>query len=83
MEVAGGQAFARKGLNMICIYRPKEGEKDFISEDEDRMFLKYETYVLFQKVKPKHVGNIGSKRLYFNLKTHQYYELIDDKPFYS
>lgn len=82
-DVAGGQAFARKGLNMISVFRPPANEKDFIKEEDDRFFDINETYLLYQKIKPKQIGSVGVERLWYDMKTHRFYEKINGQIFYA
>lgn len=71
-EIAGGQAWSRKGMSMISIWRPKEGLRDEYG-------IPYEsnaTLVGIQKSKPKGVGKTGNIKMLLDLNKHRY--LSDD-----
>jgi twinkle protein len=69
-DYAGGQAWYRKGLGMICIWRAPEGVKDISGIP----YEKNETHVIIQKAKPRGVGKKGTIKLFFDLEKLRYYE---------
>ena len=69
-DYAGGQAWYRKGLGMICIWRPTKGLKD----DHGIEYQENETQVIIQKAKPRGVGKKGTIKLFFDLEKLRYYE---------
>jgi len=70
-EIAYGQAWYRKGLAMIAVWRPKFGLKD----ENGIPYLENETVVAIQKVKPKGIGEgMGSVRLFYDFKSKRYFE---------
>lgn len=73
-EVAGGQSWARKGMGMISVYRPPEGNKD----ENGRPFEPNTTQLYIQKIKPKGSGMKGMATLYYSVKEHRYYEGLSD-----
>lgn len=73
-EIAGGQAWYRKAMNLICIWRPPNGLMDEVTgiPYEDN-----EVHVIINKYKPKGVGKRGTCKLYFDQHTNRYYEKIN------
>ena len=77
-EVSGGQSWARKGMNMLNIYRPPQGlQHDGIIMPDNA------TIVSVQKVKPRGVGNKGEVILYFDFRSHRFYEEKSGNRIYS
>jgi len=70
-EIAGGQAWSRKGEQMICIWRPPVGMKD----EHGIPFEENQTEVRIQKSKPKGVGKLGKFNLFYDIKGHSFYEV--------
>jgi hypothetical protein len=70
-EIAGGQAWSRKGEQMICIWRPPMGMKD----EHGIPFEENQTEVRIQKSKPKGVGKLGKFNLFYDVKGHSFYEV--------
>lgn len=69
-EIAGGQAWSRKGQQMISVWRPPQGLKD----ENGVEYLNNEVCVIVQKSKPKGVGKNGTARMFYDSKLHSYYE---------
>lgn len=69
-EIAGGQAWSRKGMAMLSVYRPKEGLRD----EHGMPVENNESWIDVQKAKPKGIGKLGKVVLYYNSKTHRYYD---------
>jgi len=72
-EIAGGQAWSRKGEQMICIWRPPSGMKD----ENGQPYEDNQTEVRIQKSKPKGVGKLGKFSLYYDTQAHSFYEVTD------
>ena len=73
-EIAGGQAWSRKGEQMVCIWRPPIGMKD----ENGIPFEENQTEVRIQKSKPKGVGKLGKFSLFYDTKGHSFYEVTGD-----
>lgn len=73
-EIAGGQAWSRKGEQMICIWRPPVG----MCDDNGFPYEDNQTEVRIQKSKPKGVGKLGKFSLYYDIKKHSFYEVTID-----
>jgi len=69
-DYAGGQAWYRKGLGMICIWRTPYGLKD----DNGIPYSDNETHVIIQKAKPRGTGRKGTIKLFFDNEKQRYYE---------
>lgn len=70
-EIAGGQAWSRKGMSMISVWRPKVG----LMDADGFPYKENETLVMVQKSKPKGVGKIGECRFLYDAKKHRYTNL--------
>lgn len=70
-EIAGGQAWSRKGMSMISVWRPKEGLVDY----DGIPYAKNESVIHIQKSKPKGIGEVGIIRMLYNAKKHRYTDL--------
>lgn len=70
-QIAGGQAWYRKAMNMICVWRPPAGITD---PDTGVPFEDNETHIIINKYKPKGVGKKGRTKLYFDTMKNRYYE---------
>lgn len=69
-EIAGGQAWSRKGQQMISVWRPARG----LSDENGIHYLENEACVIVQKSKPKGIGKNGTARMFYDVKKHSYYE---------
>lgn len=69
-EYAGGQAWYRKGLGMIGMWRPVKGLKDA----SGILYEENEVHIIIQKAKPRGIGKIGTIKLYFDKERWRYYE---------
>lgn len=76
-EIAGGQAWYRKGMNMIGMWRPPTG---MIGED-GTPYEENEAHVIIHKYKPKGTGKRGTQVFFYDFKTNSY--LIKTKPYGS
>lgn len=70
-EIAGGQAWSRKGMSMISIWRPKEG----LMDENGMPYASNETLAHIQKSKPKGTGEVGIVRMLYEAKKHRYTDL--------
>lgn len=70
-DYAGGQAWYRKGLGMIALWRPPLG----LNDQDGRPYQDNEVHVIIQKAKPKGIGQKGVVKLFFNLNRSRYYEI--------
>jgi len=77
-QVAGGQSWSRKGMNMINIWRPPEG---FFYDGHP---LPYNASIIdIQKVKPKYVGSVGECLMFYDIYKHGFYEEYIGKRMYA
>ncbi len=79
-QIAGGQAWFRKAMNMISIWRPSPG---MIDKETGAPFEENEMWAIIQKYKPKGIGKKGTAKLYFNTIQNRYYEKINGSPRYA
>ena len=69
-QVAGGQAWSRKGEQMLSIWRPPT----FLSDEDGNPYQNNQTIIAVQKSKPKGVGKTGIVNLFYDAKSHGYYK---------
>ena len=69
-EVAGGQAWSRRGFQMVSVWRP---HKD-MTEYRGRSLDGTEVYWIQQKFKPKYAGKIGEAVLRYDVKEKRYFQ---------
>jgi len=67
-EIAGGQAWSRKGMSMIALWRPKDG----LCDPNGEPYPPNCTVLEVQKSKPKGVGEIGRVNLIYEIDKHSY-----------
>lgn len=79
-RVAGGQAWFRKAMMMICMWRPPV---DVIDPATGTPFIENEVHIIIQKYKPKGTGKKGLVKLYFDQQNNRYYELIGNQKRYA
>lgn len=80
-EAAGGQAWFRKAMGWINMWRPPSFIKDPLTKKnyEENIVL-----VNIQKARPKGIGSLGTRPLYWNWKRNRYYEkFMDDREYYA
>ena len=70
-DMAGGQVWFRKGLNILMIWRPPYG---LVSED-GTLYEDNEVHVNIAKAKPKGTAKKGTYKLFLDLQRYQYYML--------
>jgi hypothetical protein len=78
-EVSGGQAWYRKAMNMICVWRPPAG----VPDDNGQPMEENEVHVIIQKYKPKGTGKIGTVKLFYDVTMNRYYEKHDGSKRYA
>lgn len=69
-EIAGGQAWSRKGMAMLSVYRPKEG----MTDEHGIPVKNNESWIEIQKAKPKGIGKTGKVVLFYDAKKHRYFD---------
>jgi len=69
-HVANGQAWARKGEQMIAVWRPKEG----LNDENGIPYGKYDSIIFTQKSKPRGVGKLGKFKLQYAPEKYRYFE---------
>ncbi len=69
-EYAGGQAWYRKGLGMIGVWRPPVGLRD----SSGKPYENNEAHIIIHKAKPKGIGEKGIAKLFFDWQKNRYYE---------
>lgn len=69
-QYSGGQAWFRKGLGMIALWRPPYG----LNDDNGIPYEENEVHIIIQKAKPKGIGKKGVVKLYFDINKNRYYE---------
>ena len=68
-EIAGGQAWFRKGLLMIIIWRPPEG----LNNENGEPYKSNEVFIKVAKSKPKGVSKNGIYKMFYDIKKNTYY----------
>ncbi len=79
-EIAGGQAWYRKAMNLISLWRPPAGMMD---EETGYPFEENEVHVIIKKYKPKGVGKLGMAKLFYDAKINRYYEVLNGNKRYA
>lgn len=67
-DYSGGQAWFRKGMGMIGLWRPPT-----YVEIDGRLAHDNELHVIIQKFKPKGTGKKGTVRLFYDVECNRYY----------
>lgn len=75
-EIAGGQAWSRKGMSMIAGWRPKIG----LCDEHGVPYPSNATILEVQKSKPKGTGALGRMNLLYNVNTHNYTDFNGNEP---
>lgn len=68
IDHSGGKAWWKKGLGMICVWRPPEG-----LEEDGHTYAKNEVVIDVQKAKPKGVGTQGEYRFFYDTEFNRYF----------
>jgi hypothetical protein len=82
-DIAQGQIFSRKGMQMLCFYRPLDTKGNPLLDEHGMPFEKNTTQIFVQKSKPKGVGKVGLVQLYYDWQRNQYYELMGGQTIFS
>lgn len=69
-QIAYGQAWYRKGMNMLGVWRPPAG----VQSPDGRIYEPNEVHIYVDKVKPKGVGERGMYKLFYDKNTNSYYD---------
>ena len=75
-EIAGGQAWSRKGMSMISLWRPKQG----LCDEHGMPYPSNALVVEVQKSKPKGVGKTGRFTLLFDVNRHTFTDEHGNEP---
>jgi len=67
-EIAGGQAWSRKGMSMLSVWRPKTG----LLDENGYPYEFNQTVLEIQKSKPKGTGKVGIVNFLYDSKKHRY-----------
>lgn len=79
-EWAGGRTWWRRAFGMVLIYRPPQ----FLKDEHGVQYKQNETHFIVQKAKPKGIGKLGFKSLFFDWKMNRYFWVDDyDKPYFA
>ena len=68
-EWAGGRAWWRRAFTMIMIYRPPS----FLTDENGKPYEENESHVYIQKSKPKGIGKLGIRPIFWDYKKNRYY----------
>lgn len=79
-QIAGGQAWYRKGMNMIAVWRPPGNMTD---TETGLPYEENEVHLIIQKFKPKGVGKRGTVKLYYDTRMNRYYEKFNGTKRYA
>ena len=73
-EIAWGEAWYRKGMMMISVWRPPSGMtgRDGVPYEDN------ESHIIIDKAKPKGTGKKGVGKLYYSGKKHRFYEGMNE-----
>jgi hypothetical protein len=72
-QIAGGQAWFRKGEQMFSVWRPKKGLINPLTGDP---YLENESMLMIQKSKPKGIGQVCDISFFYSVSKHSYSEDI-------
>lgn len=78
-EIAGGQAWSRKGQQMLAVWRPPLGFMD----EHGYPYEPNTTLIHVQKSKPKGIGETGIMVWQYDIKKHSYYITKNGEKQYS
>ncbi len=68
-EWSGGRTWWRRAFMMILVYRPPV----FLCDENGRNYQENETLIYCQKAKPKGVGKLGKRSIFWDWKKNRYY----------
>lgn len=78
-QAAGGQAWFRKAMGWINLWR----SPTFLKDENGMPYPENNMIGVVEKAKPKGIGKRGQFELYFDWKTNRYYEKVGYLPFYA
>ena len=73
-EMSGGKGWFRLGYTVIAVYRP---DPDIFVCEEN------ESWIIFDKVKPKRLGRMGSVSWFWDWRVNRFYEKHDNQNIYG
>lgn len=74
-DLAGGQTWYRKGMFMLAFWRHlRYGPTEEYYQLFGRTLMHNSTIIQIQKAKPKGYGTLGEAEVFYDAKTHRYYE---------
>ena len=84
-RIAGGQAWGRKGLNMMSVWRPPMPDMDgnVLRNDNGEPFADNYVGISLDKVKPRELGERGKAHLFFDFQKKVYFSktgMIENYP---
>lgn len=79
-QASGGQAWFRKAMGWINLWRPPVSIKDKVT---GKNFEKNVVLVNVEKARPKGIGKRGTFKMYYDWEKNRYYEEIDGKKMYA
>jgi hypothetical protein len=77
---AGGQVWSRRGYNVIGLWKPEKGA---VNKRTGLPYEDNEVMIKMLKSKPKGSGSLGMAYIFYDWKMNRYYEVIDEKKYYS
>jgi twinkle protein len=78
-QISGGQAWYRKAMNLIAVWRPPQG----MTDEDNVPYQDNEVHIIIQKYKPKGSGKKGTVKLYLDTLANRYYELENGNKRYA
>jgi hypothetical protein len=78
-EWSGGRTWWRRAFMMILVYRPPS----FLKDENGRNYEENETLIYCQKAKPKGIGKLGKRSIFWDWKKNRYYSYLNGQMLYS
>jgi hypothetical protein len=82
-DIADGQVFSRKGMQMVAVYRPMDVLNKPLLDENGVPYPENTTLIFVQKSKPKGIGKTGMFKLFYDFQRNQYYEIDGPTTRYS
>lgn len=76
-QMMEGQQLHRKGMLIVCVYRPLDIKGRPLPNDSGIPAEENETQVWIQKAKPRGCSEVGMFKLFYDFKKNCYYEIDD------
>jgi hypothetical protein len=73
-EWSGGRTWWRRAFLMILVYRPPV----FMNNENGEPYKENETIIYCQKAKPKGIGKLGKKSIFWDWKKNRYYSFAEN-----